>query len=366
MAVPSTRARLADRNWQPTSGSGASCGKFACFPDLVDGFQGAADPTAEGLWRARARRWGMTGRRVGSLGRAAIFIDTVGFALLFPAASIPAPSLWEAVAGDAAEPFASGMGPAEQKVWAWKDQLPRHSQAWYGRFVGNRGPRVSPAMLALLYPGDGDVADHASLPLSQPAHEIASALIGGPLPSDVLRAGVGRRHYQRAVNELQRSLLVTTAGVQENRTGWPSAVLDLTCRRFNVGGQRDHRLATERFVQTMVEDTPRSCAEASDGRPPEPGTSSTPSSPPESPSARPTVTGPPRPRHADHRRPPSILLELAALRPCPSRRHPQVAAGPERRERTPNVLPSVVAAASGPHGAPMRCVGGRVSTPVEN
>ena len=248
---------LVDRSWQPTSGSGASCGKFACFPDLVDGFQGEADPTAEGLWRARGRRWGMTGRRVGSLGRAAIFIDTVGFALLFPAASIPAPSLWEAVAGDAAEPFASGMGPAEQKVWAWKDQLPRHSQAWYGRFVGNRGSFLSPTMLALLYPGDGDVADHASLPLSQPAHEIASALIGGPLPSDALRAGVGRRHYQRAVIELQKSLLVTTAGVQENRTGWPSAVLDLTCRRFNVGGQRDHRLATERFLQTMVEATPK-------------------------------------------------------------------------------------------------------------
>ncbi len=80
------------------------------------------------------------------------------------------------------------MGPAEQKVWGWKDELPRTGQAWYGRFVGSRGSFLSPAMLASLYPGAGDVADHASLSLSQPAHDIAAALAAGALPSHVLRA----------------------------------------------------------------------------------------------------------------------------------------------------------------------------------
>lgn len=225
--------------------------------DPVEGPPGAAYTSDEDLWKARARRWWVTGRRVGSLGRAVGFIDAVGFALLFPAANIPSPSLWEAVAGDEAEPFASGMGPAERKVWGWKDELPRTGQAWYGRFVANRGSFLSPAMLASLYPGEGDVADHASLPLSQPAHEIAAALMAGALPSHELRAGVGRRHYQGAVAELQKSLLVTTAGVQENRSGWPSALLDLTCRRFAVGGRRDHRLATERVLHTLVEATPK-------------------------------------------------------------------------------------------------------------
>lgn len=32
-------------------------------------------------------------------------------------------SLWEAVAGDAAELFAAGMGANQQKVWTWKDEL---------------------------------------------------------------------------------------------------------------------------------------------------------------------------------------------------------------------------------------------------
>jgi hypothetical protein len=220
----------------------------------------ASDPGAGsdvGLGPARARRWWVSGRRVGSLVRAAAFVDDVGFALLFPTAKVVAPSLWEAVAGDAAEPFAAGMGANEQKVWTWKDELPRRGFAWYGAFVGRRGSFLSPALLAALYPGQGMIVDHEALPLSPVAHEIAAALAGQPLPSDALRALVGDRgRYQRAVLELQRNLLITTAGVQENRTGWPSALLELTCRRFDVGARGDRDLATRRFLQTMLQASP--------------------------------------------------------------------------------------------------------------
>jgi hypothetical protein len=216
-----------------------------------------------GLGPARARRWWVSGRRVGSLERAAAFIDDVDYALLFPTAKVVAPSLWEAVAGDAAEPFAAGMGGNEQKVWTWKDELPRRGYAWYGAFVGKRGSFLSPALLAALYPGRGGIDDHAALPLSPVAHEIADALAGQPLASDALRALVGDRgRYQPAVLELQRNLLITTAGVQDNRTGWPSAVLELTCRRFVVGARADHDLAARRFLQTMLQARPRELARA--------------------------------------------------------------------------------------------------------
>ena len=42
--------------------------------------------------------WG-SGRRVGSLERAAAFFGDVGFALLLPSANVVAPSLWEARSG---------------------------------------------------------------------------------------------------------------------------------------------------------------------------------------------------------------------------------------------------------------------------
>jgi len=213
--------------------------------------------TDAGLGPARARRWWVSGQRVGSLERAAAFVDDVGFALLFPTAKVVAPSLWEAVAGDAAEPFAMGMGANEQMVWTWKDELPRRGYAWYGAFVGRRGSFLSPALLAALYPGEGRIDDHEALPLSALAHEIAGALAGRPVPSDALRALVGdRSRYQRAVLELQRNLLISIAGVQENRTGWPSALLELTCRRFDVGGHGDHDLAARRFLQTTLQASP--------------------------------------------------------------------------------------------------------------
>jgi hypothetical protein len=196
----------------------------------------------------------VSGRRVGSIERAAAFVDDVGLALLFPTPRLLVPSLWEAVAGEDAEPFATGMGANEAKVWAWKDELPRRGLAWYGAFLGGRGSFLSPALVAALYPGRGEIDDHESVPLSATAHEIAAALAGEPLPSAALRALIGdRNRYQRAMVELQRQLLVTTAGVQENRSGWPSALFELTCHRFDVGAGPDHGLVAARFLDTMLE-----------------------------------------------------------------------------------------------------------------
>jgi hypothetical protein len=205
----------------------------------------------------------VTGRRVGSVGRAGSFVDDVGFALLFPTPRALVPSLWEAVAGEDVEPFATGMDANEQKVWTWKDDLPRRRLAWYGTFVSGRGSFVSPSLLRLLYPGTGDLDDHDALDLSPTAHEIAEALSPEPLPSATLRKIIGdRSRYQRGIVELQRQLIVTSAGVQEQSSGWPSGVLDLTCRRFDVGGGADPVSAAGVFVGTVLETTSADLARA--------------------------------------------------------------------------------------------------------
>ena len=215
------------------------------------------------LGQARARRWWVTGRRVRSVARAGAFVDDVGLALLFPSDRVLLPSLWEAVAAEDAEPFATGMDDDEQRVWAWKDELPKKGLAWYGSFVGGRGCFLSPALLRLLYPSYGDEGDHEHLDLSPTAHEIAHALGDGPLPSATLRVLIGdRNRYQRGVTELQRQLLVTNAGTEEHATGWPSSVIDLTCRRFDVGGGKDHRAAALAFLNVVLEATPGQLARA--------------------------------------------------------------------------------------------------------
>jgi hypothetical protein len=213
------------------------------------------------LGKARERRWWLSGRRVRSIGRAAAFVHDVGFALLFPSECLLVPSLWEAVAGEDAEPFASGMNSAEQRVWAWKDEFPRRGLAWYGNYVAGRGSFLSPSLLRWLYPASGGTDDHADLDLSPTAHEIATALADGPVPSAALRALIGdRSRYQRAAVELQRQLLVTTAGVQERASGWPSTVLDLTCRRFDVGAGQDDLSAAELFIGVVLDATARDLA----------------------------------------------------------------------------------------------------------
>ena len=220
------------------------------------------DPNGEvELGRARERRWWLRGRRVRSIARAGAFVEDVGFALLFPSERVLVPSLWEAVAGEDAEPFATGMDVDEQRVWSWKDELPRRGLAWYGNFVAGRGSFLSPSLLRWLYPAYGGTDDHTDLDLSPTAHEIATALTEGPQPSARLRALIGdRSRYQRAAVELQRQLLVTTAGVQEQASGWPSSVLDLTCRRFDVGGGQDHLAAAELFIGVALDASARDLA----------------------------------------------------------------------------------------------------------
>jgi hypothetical protein len=211
----------------------------------------------------RARRWWVRGRRVGSVERAGKFVEDVGFALLFPAPRPIGPSLWEAVAGEDDEPFGTGMGANEQKVWSWKDELPRLGLAWYGAYLGGRGSFLSPALLAVLYPGAGELDDHEELELSPAAHEIAAALAVEPLSSAALRSLLGdRNRYQRAITELQRSLLVTTAGVEDTGNGWPAALLTLTCEQFDVGGGRDHSQAALQYLDTMLDASPAELARA--------------------------------------------------------------------------------------------------------
>ena len=44
------------------------------------------------------------------------------------------------------------MGTNEQRVWTWKDELPRRGLAWYGAYLGGRGTFLAPELLNALYP----------------------------------------------------------------------------------------------------------------------------------------------------------------------------------------------------------------------
>jgi hypothetical protein len=149
-------------------------------------------------------------------------------------------------------------------VWEWKDQLPEARAAWYGKFLFRRASLLSPAMLALLYPGAGDIDDFRDFDLGPHARRIGEALMVGPLSSAVLRNEIvgDKASYEKGIAELHRQLLVTTAGVEEQRSGWPASIIDLTCRRFDVGGAADPLAAAEAFLGTVRAAKPADLARA--------------------------------------------------------------------------------------------------------
>ena len=200
----------------------------------------------EDLDLARGRRWWRTGRRVGSLARASAFVDDVGFALLFPKSGLALPTLWETVTDQPISELPQAWGPDAERVWAWKDELPRRGLAWYGRFLHGHPSFLSPALLADLYPRSGRPEDFDEVALSPDARRIARILLrSGPQPTAALREALGvegRRGgeaFTRATTELGRALVVTHHGTEAEGTGWPSAILELTARAFHIPRRRD-------------------------------------------------------------------------------------------------------------------------------
>lgn len=213
----------------------------------------------EDLQLARARRWWQTGRKVGSIARASAFVDDVGFALLFPKSGLALPSLWEAVTDQPISELPHAWGADAERVWAWKDELPRRGLAWYGRFLHGHPSFLSPALLADLYPRSGRPDDFDEVELSPDARKIARILFrSGPQPTSALREALGvegRRGdeaFARATTELGRGLVVTHHGTEEEGAGWPSAILELTARAFRVPRRRDPHAAGLRAARTFL------------------------------------------------------------------------------------------------------------------
>jgi len=222
------------------------------------------------LSERRARRWWQRRAPARTLARAAAFVDDVGFALVFPTrVSTPLPSLYEASSDRPLQNEGVGLdwSPDAERVWGWKDELPRRGLAWYGRFLRGRPSLLSPAMLADLYPRSGEPDDFRGAALDTDARRIAETiLLSGPTSTALLRealdayGSMGRARFDRALTQLGRALVVTHLGIEEQDAGWPAAILELTTRAFEVTGPADPaeaRLrAARRFLDTMIRARP--------------------------------------------------------------------------------------------------------------
>src|SRR5436309_7376855 len=187
--------------------------------------------------------------RLRSLEQAAAWIDEVGVALLFPSGDYVLPSLWEAVAGNPEVDWSIrdeegkyvAFTPNMRKVWSWKDELPAKRLACVGLHVARTSALVAPKLVAAAYAltgrrGTADDFRDAGLDDVELAVAEAALELGRPTTRRELRLLVGadKRHTDRAVNALQRKLVLTNAGLSSEGSGWASTLHDLLARRWRA------------------------------------------------------------------------------------------------------------------------------------
>jgi hypothetical protein len=203
---------------------------------------------------------------VTTIEEAAGWLEQAGVALLYPSADYVLPSLWEAVAGrvpvewalrDADGTFVS-FTPEMDAVWRWKDELPARKLACVGLHVARTSSLVAPRLVAPLYAltgRAGAAADFRDAGLEGLELEVAETALGLGRPTTRrelrLLVGADKRRVDRAVNGLQRRLVLTNAGATTGESGWASTLHDLFARRWR---SRLRRLpARERAVQRLAE-----------------------------------------------------------------------------------------------------------------
>jgi len=210
-------------------------------------------------------------KSVTTAAQAVRFIDHVGFCALFPVKTVALPSLYYA----AAKQPGAHWDKYAQLIWKWKDQLPEKRQAFYGKYFKGRGTFISlkhlPYFLAMnetAIPSDDAEDFYAAGRVSREALELWQSLARlGPMPTLELRHAckmetqAGNKRFKKAILELQKLLIVTHSGAEQETESWASNRFDLVARRFprqfaqarNVSCDQARTVLARKYVELYPE-----------------------------------------------------------------------------------------------------------------
>jgi len=184
-------------------------------------------------------------RRVKTLADAVKFIDAAGFCTLFPVTNVPLPSLYCVVTGrdpDDGIVFDQHF----EKIWRWKDELPRRRRAHYAKYFRGKGTLISRAYLPhflAMREAAAAAQDHERFyregRIRDDARVIWRALAEhGPLATLELRHACKMEttadnvRFKRAILDLQCLLVVSHFGSEQETGAWASGKYELTSRAF--------------------------------------------------------------------------------------------------------------------------------------
>jgi hypothetical protein len=195
-------------------------------------------------------------RKVRTAADAVRFIDAVGYCLLFAIKRVALPSLYYVCARRQAFTW----DKYTEKIWEWKDELPRGGRVFYAKYFKMRGTFISLEMLPhfLASAGAPLAAEdferfYAAGRISHEARTVWRALAEhGPLPTLELRhackmeSKAGNARFKRAMQELNCLLAVTHFGAEQETAAWASNRFELTARAFPKQAQAARRITPER------------------------------------------------------------------------------------------------------------------------
>lgn len=165
--------------------------------------------------------------------------------MLFPVTNVPLSSLYYAMTG---RDSGDGVVFDEhfERLWRWKDELPRRHRAYYAKYFRGKGTFISRGHLpnfiamreAIAGPYDHDrfyregrICDDARLIWQTLAEN-------GPLATLELRHAcrmettAGNVRFKRAILDLQCLLVVSHFGAEQETGAWASGIYELTSRAF--------------------------------------------------------------------------------------------------------------------------------------
>lgn len=173
-----------------------------------------------------------------TLKQAAAWVEKTGVALVYGKADLVLPSLMEAICGpgpvqwsirDEEGVFVS-FTPEMDRLWRWKDELPEKKLACAGRHLARSAVLVAPRLLPAVYAARAH--EEEPTPLER---EVVDVVASAPASAPEIRRLLGvsdTKGVNKAIERLQRRLILTNAGVTEQEQGWPAIVQDLFTRRW--------------------------------------------------------------------------------------------------------------------------------------
>ncbi len=205
-------------------------------------------------------------RRVQTIEAAEAFIDEMGVAFLWPIKGIEAPSLFQAIAGQARDVPMAHDDPDNSLCWGWKDQSLGGQRWYYAKLLRRKATLIAPRLWGHFYAltrNYGDLHDYleevAAGTFTHEARLIYEALLGeGPLGTVALRKVVGmaasssKGRFERGLVELQTDMKAVPVGVAEEGAWRYSFVYDIPMRHYPELPDLARRLKTGEVWQALI------------------------------------------------------------------------------------------------------------------